>query len=219
MEGAIRQSNAFVTTNRATRKNSRKRIEPIRIGGRFPLSAHLVPVPSDNRILFFDRDREVFGFLSNYYEAPITIDGESWRSTEFYYQAQKSLDPDYRQAIRNAKNSDHAKGIGSDPRRSRKSRKRSWFVGRIEAFRSDWHEIKLNVMARAVQAKFSQHPQLQAMLLATFEAEIVEDSTHDPFWGMGRDGRGENWMGRLLMKLRQEMRDSSTPVPNTFSAG
>ena len=171
-----------------------------------------LPIPDDNRILFFKRDRELFGFLSNYHDAPVTIDGEVWRSTEFYYQAQKSHDPEYREAIRNAKNSDHAKGIGSDPSRSKKARKRSWFHGRLQALRTDWHDVKWTVMETAVRAKFFQNHDLQALLLATGDAEIVEDSTHDPVWGIGRDGRGENRMGRLLMKVRQELRDAKPPL-------
>lgn len=165
-----------------------------------------LPIPPDNRILFFDRDRELFGFLSNYTEAPVTIEGELWRSTEFYYQAQKSENLEYREAIRNAKNSDHAKGIGSDPTRSRKSRKRSWFKGRVDQMRADWHDIKLSLMVTAVRAKFGQNADLRAKLLATGDAEIVEDSTHDPFWGIGRNGDGPNWMGRVLMQVREELR-------------
>ncbi len=173
------------------------------------MHAQPLPIPDDNRIMFFARDRELYGFLSNYHEAPITIDGEVWRSTEFYYQSQKSHAPEYRAAIRSAKNADHAKGIGSDPRRSRKARKRSWFHGRLEAVRSDWHAIKLTVMETAVRAKFCQNADLAALLLATGEEELIEDSTHDPFWGLGRDGRGENWLGRLLMKVRREIRDTA----------
>lgn len=165
-----------------------------------------LPIPADNRILFFKRDRETFGFLSNYHDAPIHIDGEVWRSTEFYYQAQKSHDPAFREAIRNAKSSDHAKGIGSDPRRSRKARKRSWFNGRLDAMRTDWDDVKVGLMDSALRAKFGQNLDLQGMLLATGDAELIEDSTHDPFWGIGRDGQGANWLGRLLMKVRQELR-------------
>lgn len=165
------------------------------------------PIPADNRILFFDRDRETFGFLSNYYEAAITIDGDEWRSVEFYYQAQKSTDPEYREAIRNAKSSDHAKGLGTDPTRSRKARKRSWFNGRQELLRVDWHEVKLPIMENAVLAKFSQNLDLRQMLDATGDAQIIEDSTHDPFWGIGRDGLGSNWMGRVLEKVRQQLRE------------
>lgn len=168
-----------------------------------------LPIPDDNRILFFKRDREEFGFLSNFHEAPIFLDGEQWRSAEFYYQAQKSDDPEFREAIRNAKNADHAKGIGTDPTRSRKARKRSWFYGRPEKMRADWHQVKLPILEQAVRAKFLQNPDLAAKLLATGDAEIIEDSTFDPFWGIGRNGEGENRMGRMLMQIRQELREAA----------
>lgn len=173
------------------------------------------PIPPDRRILFFKRDRAAFGWLSNYFEAPIELDGETWRSSEFYYQAQKSNDPEYRAAVQAAKNSDHAKGLGGDPRRSLKARKRSWFRGRIEAFRSDWHEVKASIMERAVRAKFTQNVDLRALLMATEDAELVEDSAHDSLWGLGRDGQGGNAMGLLLMKIREEIRGTDFAVGST----
>ena len=57
-------------------------------------------MPDDNRVLFFERDQEAFGFLSNFHPAPLNLDGESWPTVEHYYQCQKSLNPGYRDAIR-----------------------------------------------------------------------------------------------------------------------
>ncbi|MBX9678983.1 MAG: NADAR family protein [Gemmataceae bacterium] len=173
-----------------------------------PISDSPLPIPDDNRILFFARDRELYGFMSNFHDASISLCGEVWRSTEYFYQAQKSLDPEYRDAIRNAKSPGHAKDIGADPRTSKKQ-KRSWFVGRLDKIRPDWHQVKLEVMETAVRAKFRQDQSLQALLAATGDAEIVEDSAYDSFWGIGPDGRGENWLGRILMKVRQEIRKGS----------
>src|ERR1041384_6842230 len=99
-------------------------------------------IPADGRILFFKRDRAIFGFLSNFYDAPVELDGEVWRSTEFYYQAQKSFDSEYRDAIRAATSPAQAKALATDPARSARARKRSWFAGREEKMRSDWHEAK-----------------------------------------------------------------------------
>lgn len=176
------------------------------------------PIPSDRRILFFKRDRAAFGWLSNYFEAPIELDGVTWRSSEFYYQAQKSHDPAYRAAVQAAKNSDHAKGLGGDPRRSLKARKRSWFRDRIEAFRPDWHEVKAGIMETAVRAKFTQNADLRALLLATEDAELIEDSAHDPLWGLGRDGHGGNAMGLLLMRIREEIRGADSAGGSTGSS-
>ena len=35
---------------------------------------------------------------------------------------------------------------------------------------------------------------------------IIEHTAQDDFWGDGGDGRGENWLGRLLMSLRDNLR-------------
>ena len=67
--------------------------------------------------------------------------------------------------------------------------------------RSDWEQVKIDVMKRALIAKFSQHPTLMDVLLSTEQAIIAEQS-HDGFWGIGLDGQGFNWLGRLLMEIR-----------------
>jgi predicted NAD-dependent protein-ADP-ribosyltransferase YbiA (DUF1768 family) len=66
------------------------------------LNKPLAIIPPDGRILYFARDRAAFGFLSHFYRSPIFLDGESWATVEHYYQAQKSSDLDYRNAIRAA---------------------------------------------------------------------------------------------------------------------
>ena len=38
--------------------------------------------------------------------------------------------------------------------------------------------------------------------MRTGDAEIVEDSAFDTFWGVGGDGTGLNWLGRILMETR-----------------
>jgi len=62
--------------------------------------------------------------------------------------------------------------------------------------------VKLDIMRRADLAKFTQNPALAQQLLATGRAELIEDSPFEPFWGIGHDGAGENWAGRVLMEVR-----------------
>lgn len=71
--------------------------------------------------------------------------------------------------------------------------------------RSDWPDIKLAVMYAALRRKFTSYPDLQDLLLSTGSSLLVEASVKDPFWGEGRTGRGANYLGRLLMRLRQEL--------------
>jgi N-glycosidase YbiA len=73
--------------------------------------------------------------------------------------------------------------------------------------RADWGEIKLRVMEEIIRAKISQHEEVLGALLNTGDQEIVEDSLSD-FWGSGCDGFGQNQFGKLLMKIRRELKSS-----------
>jgi N-glycosidase YbiA len=43
-------------------------------------------------------------------------------------------------------------------------------------------------------------------LLETGDARIVEHTTRDRYWADGGDGSGRNMLGRLLMRVRDELR-------------
>jgi ribA/ribD-fused uncharacterized protein len=60
-------------------------------------------------------------------------------------------------------------------------------------------------MREAILAKFRQHDDLRLVLLATGNAEIVEHTERDAYWGDGGDGRGRNILGRILMSVRDEL--------------
>ncbi|MBI1386304.1 MAG: DUF1768 domain-containing protein [Rhizobiales bacterium] len=164
-----------------------------------------IAIPEDNRILYFGRDREIFRFLSHFHPSPIELDGAVWPTVEHYYQAQKSPAPDYRAAILGAATPGRAKRLAAPPGAPRRISKDSWFKAHDTLPRPDWHDIKLDVMRRADFAKFTQNPDLGALLLATGDAELIEDSPSEPFWGTGPDGAGQNWAGRVLMEIRRAM--------------
>jgi len=67
---------------------------------------------------------------------------------------------------------------------------------------------KVEAMYRVVGAKFRQHPFLARRLVATGDRPLVEHG-RDEFWGDGGDGSGRNWLGRLLVKIRAELRTTS----------
>ena len=163
-------------------------------------------IPEDNRILYFRRDRASFGFLSHFHSAPILLDDETWPTAEHYFQAQKSFDSEYRDAIRAAVAPVVAKQLAASPWAPRKFSKRSWFRKHGIDPRPDWNDVKLGIMRKVDTAKFTQHPELTALLLATGNAELIEDSPQDSFWGIGPDGKGENWAGRVLMEIRDTLR-------------
>ncbi|MBR3132589.1 MAG: NADAR family protein [Clostridia bacterium] len=70
----------------------------------------------------------------------------------------------------------------------------------------DWDNIKVSVMEELLRAKIQQNPYVKKKLLETKDYIIVEDSPKDSFWGWGKDRNGENNLGKLWMKLRDEIR-------------
>ena len=79
---------------------------------------------------------------------------------------------------------------------------------RKRPLRKDWESAKDAIMHEAVLAKFTQHDDLREILLNTGDAEIVEHTANDRYWGDGGDGRGKNMLGKILMRVREELRGS-----------
>jgi len=68
------------------------------------------------------------------------------------------------------------------------------------------YKVKDRVMYECVLAKFIQHHDLRAQLLATGDEELIEDSPIDSYWGCGKDGKGKNMLGKILMRVREELK-------------
>jgi N-glycosidase YbiA len=132
-----------------------------------------------------------YGCFSNFSAHPVQLKGRVWPTTEHYFQAQKFAGQPDEEEVRLAKSPMIAARMG-------RSRKRP--------LRPDWETAKLDVMREAVRAKFTQHEDLTTILLATGDAVLVEHTTRDNFWGDGGDGSGQNWLGRILMEVREEIR-------------
>ena len=74
-------------------------------------------------------------------------------------------------------------------------------AGRNVPLRSDWKEVRIPLMRMIVTAKFEQHPELMKQLKA-ISGPITEDNTWgDTFWGVCGE-HGKNWLGRILMEIR-----------------
>jgi len=129
-----------------------------------------------------------YGFLSNFYEAPFKLDGDTWPTVEHYFQAVKTFDETDRRRIRDATNPAKAKSMG-----------------RKVLLRKDWEGIKQDVMRKALRAKFSI-PELREQLLATGDAKLIEAAPRDYYWGAGAKGTGKNRLGVLLAEIRDELK-------------
>lgn len=70
--------------------------------------------------------------------------------------------------------------------------------------REDWDEVKERIMYKILTLKFQQHDGIKQNLLNTGLRPIVECGP-DPYWSNGKDGRGRNTIGKLLVKIRNRM--------------
>lgn len=159
--------------------------------------------------IFFYDPRDPYGFMSNFSRHPIEIEGEIWSTSEHFFQAMKSEEPQVQGIIRRlptpgrAKNYAHTIALRPDWEKP---------VGTPalgDLFRDDQgivvELVKDHFMFAALTAKFTQHGDIRQELLDTGSAFLVENTIGDPYWGNGPSRNGLNKLGRMLMLLRSRL--------------
>eukprot|EP01060_Flectonema_neradi_P012285 TRINITY_DN19156_c0_g1_i1.p1 TRINITY_DN19156_c0_g1~~TRINITY_DN19156_c0_g1_i1.p1 ORF type:complete len:155 (+),score=22.89 TRINITY_DN19156_c0_g1_i1:55-519(+) len=150
-------------------------------------------MPRDDEIRFYST-RELFGGFSNFSKHIVDLDGHAWRTSEHYFQAMKfEGHPDYMDIL-NAPDARTAANMGRD---------------RCRPLRSDWDAVKDDIMRKVLRAKFTQHEDLNKLLLGTGDMTIIEDTKNDSYWGNGGDDTGKNMLGKLLVELRTQLRNEA----------
>ncbi len=140
-----------------------------------------------------------YAFLSNFYKTPVLWDGLEWSTSEHAYQASKcELESEYL--------------LFQDRKLTAGQAKR---LGRTVRMRDNWDSLKLRYMEEIVRAKFA-NPAMKVKLLATGDAILIEGNTWgDTYWGEC-DGVGKNFLGRILMQIREDLREEALTVPEDF---
>lgn len=142
----------------------------------------------EGSVVRFYRVEDPWGEFSNFARYPIQIDGKTWPTSEHYFQAQKYRETENEETIRQAKNAWWAARLGRE-------------LGELP---SDWDTRRIEVMHKAVAAKFTQYDELKTLLLSTESSVLIEHTRQDAFWADGGDGTGENWLGKILMMVRED---------------
>lgn len=137
--------------------------------------------------------RGQYFFLSNFYDAPVTYLGLTYQNNEAAFQSAK--------VIGTKQESQRQAFTHLAPNEAKRK-------GRHVSLRSDWEKTKDQVMYEIVKNKFTNNLDLQEKLLATGNAILTEGNTwHDVYWGYDtRQKRGQNKLGKILMRVRQELR-------------
>jgi ribA/ribD-fused uncharacterized protein len=159
-----------------------------------------------------DRFEGRWRFLSNFQACAVEHQGIVYPSVEHYYIAMKCNNEqmlngrhytigDFREMIARIPNAAIAKSLG----------------GKMQ-LRKDWKEKKLDFMLYGVREKFKDQG-LAELLLSTEDATLIEGNDYnDKFWGVCR-GKGLNHLGRILMKVRKEIKEELSGVterPNSL---
>lgn len=145
-------------------------------------------------IQFYDVHARPFGDFSNFSKHPFTLTDLWYPTAEHAFQAAKFAGLPQFERIR------RLRGGKDVARQARECR---------SLVRSDWDEVKEDVMRQVLVAKFAAHESLRALLSTTGDEPIEFASPMDAYWGTGRDGSGLNRMGRLLEVVRDLLRAGS----------
>ena len=153
-----------------------------------------------------------FSFLSNFHPCEVEHQGIRYPSVEHYYVAMKCNNEqmlngrhytigDFREMIARIPSAAIVKSIGKKMQ-----------------VRKDWNEKRLEFMLYGVREKFKD-ANLSELLLSTEDFPLVESNDwNDRFWGVSQ-GKGLNHLGRILMKVRKEIRERESGVserPNSL---
>jgi ribA/ribD-fused uncharacterized protein len=138
-----------------------------------------------------------YSFLSNFYPCQIEYYGVKYPTSEHAFQAAKTLNIMQKEAIKKADTPGKAKRLG-----------------RKVEIRSDWEEVKDQVMYEIILNKF-KNKEMKAKLLATNNEKLVEGNYwHDNYWGSCaclkcQQKPKENKLGKILMRVREELKEDS----------
>jgi ribA/ribD-fused uncharacterized protein len=144
------------------------------------------------------------GPFSNWHPSPFEIEDIWYNCSEQYMMAEKA---------RLFGDSETLGKIMASPDPSDQKR----YGREVQGFvKEKWDAVAKGVVYRGCRAKFTQNPDLKAILLATAGTTLVEASPEDRIWGIGlrkTDSRskdrskwlGTNWLGETLTKIREDI--------------
>lgn len=83
-------------------------------------------------------------------------------------------------------------------------------LGKYPGIDRAWSRERSVVLMKALlQLKVDQHPAVKTALMSTGNATLVHKAPWDSFWGDGKNGRGQNVLGKLWMEIRTELKLTS----------
>lgn len=157
-------------------------------------------IPYENRDQKLEVSGKIIGFyereyycFSNFSSFQVEWKGYLWPTSEHAFQASRFLGKNQKivALIRQSKSADAAYKIAQKYK---------------SALFDNYHQNDIANMTDICHCKLQQNPYVRHKLIQTGKRLIIEDSPKDSFWGWGPDKRGLNHLGKIWMKLRNELK-------------
>ena len=138
---------------------------------------------------FYERE---FYCFSNFSSFQVEWGGRVWQTSEHAYQASHFFEtaPELVEQIFQANSAHEAYKLAK---------------ANTDRAPENWDEKKVAIMEDIIRHKLEQNPYILHKLRQTGGLLIVEDSPKDDFWGWGPEKDGRNELGKIWMKLRDEL--------------
>ena len=155
----------------------------------YPASSEGLNKETEDSVYFFTVP---FGSLNNFSSHQIHIWDRDFSTAEYAYQWKKFFvtEPELAEKILSVKSSHLVKEVA---------------LANQDKIPQNWREERVGVMEEILRTKAKQHEDVRDALKRTNKRKIIENSPFDNFWGVGPDGNGQNMVGKLWMKVRDEL--------------
>lgn len=132
--------------------------------------------------------------LDNFAPFGLTMDNEYFQTSEHAFQYLKFVDTnkEVAESIKKSFSPNDARSIAHENKASRLA---------------NWSDIKYEKMEEVLKLKVEQNPIVKECLLNTKDYLIAECCIdEDTDWGVDNNNQGENNLGKIWMKIRDELR-------------
>ena len=132
--------------------------------------------------------------LDNFSAFGLVMNGEYFQTSEHAFQYLKFVDTnkEVAESIKNSFSPNDARNIAHENKASRLA---------------NWSDIKYKKMEEVLKLKVEQYPIVKECLLNTKDYSIAECCIdEDTDWGVDNSNQGENHLGKIWMKIRDELR-------------
>ena len=164
-----------------------------------------------SKIVGFHDPNGEYGCFSNWYMSSFTYAGAEYNCVEQYMMLQKVKLGHKFDLVEKILSSDN-------PAKMKEYGSKKCFPEFVD-IQPIWDKNCRYIVKRAVRAKFVQNPEILKLLLSTGDSLIAECAGQDRVWGIGismndkawkdvNNWNGKNYLGIILMELRDEFRNA-----------